>query len=123
MNRGVFDGFTIKVFLGEDDYYLAHFVELPNVWAFGATPSEALVELEATWELIKQHNRMDREPTPQAPSPETYEGSFNVPVDTQLYHALTVAAAEAGVNLYTIVARKLAAATNTDIDSAGKGNV
>ena len=120
MNKGVFDGFTVKIFFGEDNYYLAHFVELPNVWAFGTNPSEALIELEATWELIKQHSRMDSEPIPQAPSPEAYEGSFNVPVDTQLYHALTVAATEAGVNLYTLVARKLAAATNTDIDGSGE---
>ena len=63
---------------------------------------------------------MDREPIPQAPSQEAYEGSFNVPVDAQLYHTLTVAATEAGVNLYTIVARKLAAAINANIDRQGE---
>ena len=120
MNRGVFDGFTVKMFYGEDDYYLAHFVELPNVWAFGRTPSKAMIELEATWELIKQHHRMDSEPIPKAPSQEASERSFNVPVDSRLYHNLTVAAMEAGVNLYTLVARKLAAATNTDVDRSGE---
>ncbi len=120
MNKGVFDGFTVKIFYGEDDYYLAHFVELPNVWAFGTTPSKAMIELEATWELIKQHNRMDSEPIPKAPSQEAYEGSFNVPVDAQLYHTLTVAATEAGVNLYTLVARKLAAATNAETNGRGE---
>ena len=120
MDRGVFDGFTVKIFYGEDDYYLAYFVELPNVWAFGTTPSKAMVELEATWELIKQHNRMDSEPIPQAPSPDTCDGSFNVPVDARLYHTLTVAATEAGVNLYTLVAHKLAAATNTGTNGHGE---
>ena len=120
MNKGVFDGFTVKIFYGEDNYYLAHFVELPNVWAFGTTPSKAMIELEATWELIKQHNRMDREPIPKAPPQAAYEGSFNVPVDAELYHALTVAATEAGVNLYTLVARKLAAATNADTNGQGE---
>jgi len=30
-----FDGYTINVFLDDDGEYLAHFVELPNVSAFG----------------------------------------------------------------------------------------
>lgn len=123
MNRGVFDGFTVKIFYSEDDYYLAYFVELPSVWAFGTTPSKTMIELEATWALIKQHHRMDSEPIPQAPSQEAPERSFNVPVDSQLYHNLTVAAMEAGVNLYTLVARKLAAATNTDIDKSERHDV
>lgn len=120
MNRGVFDGFTVKIFYGEDDCYLAHFEELPSVWAFGTTPSEAMIELEATWELVKQHNRMDSEPIPQAPSQEASKGSFTVLVDSQLYHNLTVAAMEAGVNLYTLVACKLTATTNTDGDRSGE---
>lgn len=120
MNKGIFDGFTVKIFFGEDSYYLAHFVELPNVWAFGETPSEAMIELEATWSLIKQHYRMDREAVPKAPSPEVYEGSFNVPVDAQLYHMLTVAATEAGVNLYTLVSHKLAAVTKNNMDVSGE---
>ena len=120
MNKGVFDGFTVKIFYGEDDYYLAYFVELPSVWAFGTTPSEAIIELEATWELVKQHNQMDNEPIPQAPSQEASEQSFTVPVDSQLYHSLTLAAMEAGVNLYTLVTCKLAAATNTDVEKAAE---
>ena len=119
MNRGVFDGFIVKIFYGEDGYF-AYFEELPNVWAFGATPSKAMLELEATWELIKQHNRMDSEPIPKAPSQEVYENAFNVPIDAQLYHSLTVAATEAGVNLYTLVSRELASATNTDINGHGE---
>ena len=120
MNRGVFDGFTVKIFYGEDDCYLAYFEELPSVWAFGTIPSEAIIELEATWELVKQHNRMDSEPIPQAPSQGVSEESFTVPVDSQLYHHLTVAAMEAGVNLYTLVTCKLAASTSTDVDRSGE---
>lgn len=120
MDRDVFDGFTVKVSYGEDGYYLAYFVELPSVWAFGTTPSKAIIEVEATWELIKQHHRMDSEPIPLAPSQEASERSFNVPVDSQLYHHLIVAAMEAGVNLYTLVARELAAATNADTNGYGE---
>ena len=117
MSKDVFDGFTVNVFFREDSYYLAHFTELPNIWAFGTTPSEALVELEATWRLIKEHYQMDGEPIPQASSWKADEGSFNVPVDVQLYHALKIEAAEAGVSLYTLVARKLAATMDTDTDN------
>lgn len=46
MSKDVFDGFMINVFFDEDDDYLVHLVELPNVSAFGATPSEALSELK-----------------------------------------------------------------------------
>jgi predicted HicB family RNase H-like nuclease len=40
-----FDGYTVNMFLDEDGEYLAHFVELPNVSAFGESPEEALSEL------------------------------------------------------------------------------
>ena len=43
-----FDGFTVQMFLDEDGDYLAHFVELPNVSAFGQTPDKALVEFESS---------------------------------------------------------------------------
>ena len=36
-----FDGYTINVFLDDDGEYLAHFVELPNVSAFGESPEDA----------------------------------------------------------------------------------
>jgi predicted RNase H-like HicB family nuclease len=51
-----FDGFT--VFLAEtedeDGEYIAHFVELPNVSAFGETPEEALHELKVAWKGVKE---------------------------------------------------------------------
>lgn len=61
-----FDGFAVEMFLDEDGDYLAHFVELPNVSAFGQTPDEALVELKAAWELMKECHREDGEPIPKA---------------------------------------------------------
>ena len=62
-----FDGFTVNLFLDEDGDYLAHFVELPNVSAFGPTPSEALTELKVAWALMKECYQEDEEPIPQAP--------------------------------------------------------
>jgi polysaccharide biosynthesis/export protein len=47
-----FDGFTVNVFLDEDDEYLSHFVELPNVSAFGESSEDALTELATAWEGV-----------------------------------------------------------------------
>ena len=51
-NQDIFDGFTVNLFFDEDGDYLAHFVELPNVSAFGPTRAKALIELKAAWELM-----------------------------------------------------------------------
>ena len=107
-NHDDFDGFAINVFLDEDGDYLAHFVELPNVSAFGPTPAQALVELKAAWELMKECYQEDGVPIPKAPSREGYEGPFNVPVDARLYHELANEAARAEMSLYALVAQKLA---------------
>lgn len=53
-NYDDFDGFAINIFLEEDSDYLAHLVELPNVLAFGPTPTKALAELKEAWELMKE---------------------------------------------------------------------
>ena len=81
-NRDIFDGFTVNLFLDEDGDYLAHFVELPNVSAFGSTPAQALVELKKAWELMKECYHEDGVPVPKALSREGYEVAFNVPVDS-----------------------------------------
>lgn len=107
MNKDDFDGFMINVFFDEDGDYLAHLVELPNVSAFGATPSEALAELKTAWELMKECYQTDGEPLPQPPSRKDYEGPLNVPIDAQLYHALADEAAKSGMSLYALVAQKL----------------
>lgn len=108
MTKDVFDGFTINMFFDEDSDYLAHLVELPNVSAFGPTPAKALAELKTAWGLMKECYQMDGEPIPKAPSRNVYEGPFNVPVDAQLYRALTAESAEDGISLYTLVTQKLA---------------
>ena len=60
-----FDGFTVEMFPDEDGDYLVYFAELPNVSAFGPTPGEALVELKAAWELMKECYREDGDPIPK----------------------------------------------------------
>lgn len=60
-----FDGFTVNLFLDKDGDYLAHFVELPNVSAFGPTPAKALVELKAAWKLMKECYQEDGIPVPK----------------------------------------------------------
>ena len=107
MNKGDFDGFMVNIFFDEDGDYLAHLVELSNVSAFGATPSEALNELKTAWELMKECYQADGEPIPKASSRNRYEGPFNVPVDAQLYHALADEAAKAGMSLYALITQKL----------------
>ena len=66
-NHDIYDGFTVNLFLDEDGDYLAHFVELPNVSAFGPTPAQALVELKAAWELMKECYQEEGVPVPKAP--------------------------------------------------------
>ena len=98
-------------------------MELPNVSAFGSTPAAALDELKTAWELMKECYREDGEPIPKAPLRNGYDGSFNIPVDSHLYHALVDEAAEAGMSLYALVAQKLSKATETDTYAKGITNV
>ena len=67
-NHDIFDGFTVNLFLDEDGDYLGHFVELPNVSAFGPTPSKAFTELKAAWELMKECYQEEGVPVPKSPS-------------------------------------------------------
>ena len=107
MNKDVFDGFTVNVFLDEDGDYLAHFVEMPNVSAFSDTPEDALRELSVAWKVVKESYQKHHEPIPKPPSRNGYEGPFNIPVDEQLYRALTDEAQKAGMSLYVFAAQKL----------------
>ena len=107
MSKDMFDGFTINLFLDEDGDYLAHFVEMPNVSAFSDTPEDALKELSIAWEGVKTSYRKHHEPIPRAPSRKASERPFNVPVDEELYHALTDEATKAGMSLYALAAQKL----------------
>ena len=104
-----FDGFTITLVEESDSEWLAHFVELPHVSAYGDTASEALQELEIAWDLLKKSYREDDEAIPVAPSRKQYSGAFNVRVDKRVHRALAIEAAQAGVSLNALVAQKLAA--------------
>ncbi len=106
-NHDDFDGFIVNVFFDEDGDYLAHFVEMPNVSAFSDTPEVALRELAVAWKGVKESYQKHDEPIPKAPSRQGYNGPFNVPVDEQLYHALTEEAKKAGMSLHTLVTQKL----------------
>ena len=106
-----FDGYSVNVFLDDDGDYLAHFVEMPNVSAFGDSPEQALHELETAWEGVKESYKKHGEPVPVAPSRKKYSGQFNVRIDRRLHRALAIEAAKAGVSLNAIVSRKLAKET------------
>jgi predicted RNase H-like HicB family nuclease len=48
-----FDGFAVNLYLDDEGAWLAHFVELPEVSAFGDTPEAALNELACAWNATK----------------------------------------------------------------------
>lgn len=106
-----FDGFTITL-VEENNEWLAHFVELPRVSAYGDTASEALQELEVAWGLLKESYSENNEPIPVAPARKQYSGAFNVRVDKRVHKALAVEAAQAGVSLNALVSQKLAASAH-----------
>ena len=111
-----FDGYTVNVFLDEDGEYLAHFVEMPSVSAFGESPEEAIKELGTAWEGVKESYQKHGESVPVAPARKQYSGQFNVRIDRRLHRALSIEAAKAGVSLNAIVSQKLAKTTRV-----GKG--
>ena len=103
-----FDGYSISLFLDDDDEYLAHFIELPNISAFGESPEDALRELQTAWEGVKESYQRHGEPIPVAPARKRYSGQFNVRIDRRLHRALAIEAAKAGVSLNAIVSQTLA---------------
>ena len=107
-----FDGFAVNLYLDDDDAWLAHFVELPEVSAFGDTPEVALNELASAWEAVRSTYQDEGLPVPVAPARKKYSGAFNVRVDKRLHRALAVEAARLGVSLNAIVVRKLAETTH-----------
>ena len=61
-----FDGFDIRLLIDEDGDWIAHFIELPQISAGGATPEQAIIELRVAWGLVKDSYRVhgDRIPIP-----------------------------------------------------------
>ncbi len=49
-----FDGFKITLFQDDEGDWVAYFVEMPNVSAFGETPYSAIDELEIAWQGVKE---------------------------------------------------------------------
>jgi predicted HicB family RNase H-like nuclease len=106
-----FDGYTVNVFLDDDGEYVAHFVEMPNVSAFGESPEQALVELATAWEAMRESYQKHGQPVPVAAARREYSGQFNVRIDRRLHRALAVEASRVGISLNAIVAQKLAKTT------------
>ena len=63
-----FSTLFFKSQLGFLKQVLSPLFEMPNVSAFGPTPAEALIELKAAWELMKECYQEDGVPVPNAPS-------------------------------------------------------
>lgn len=113
-----FDGFSIELFRDDDGDWLAHFEELPNASAFGSSPEEALEELKAAWEAMKESYVSHNEPIPVAPAKKEYSGQFNVRIDRRIHRALAVEAAQAGISLNALVAQKLSLSVRTHTNHA-----
>jgi predicted HicB family RNase H-like nuclease len=107
-----FDGFTINLVEESKNEWLAHFVELPGVSAYGDTTEEALAELAIVWQGMKESYVDHGNPIPIAPSRKKYSGQFNVRVDKELHRTLASEAEKIGISLNALVAKKLLLATN-----------
>lgn len=112
MKNEDFDGFSVNLYQDEDGDFLAHLVELPNVSAFGDSPTQALEELAEAWEGVKESYRENGEEVPVAPARKEYSGQFNVRIDKRLHRRLAVEAARAGVSMNALVAQKLSRETS-----------
>jgi predicted HicB family RNase H-like nuclease len=108
MMNDKYDGFTVELFLDETNDWVAHFLELPSVSAFGETPEEALHELTEAWVAMKESYRKHNEEIPVAPARKEYSGQFNVRIDKRVHRALVMEAIHAGVSLNALIAQKLA---------------
>lgn len=110
-----FDGYTVNIYLDDDGDWLAHFVELPGVSAFAASPEQAIKELAQAWKGVRQSYEKRGEPIPIAPARKRYSGQFNVRIDKGLHRSLAMEAVKAGVSLNAMIAQKLALrASNTN---------
>jgi predicted HicB family RNase H-like nuclease len=107
-NKDRFDGYSVNLLLDEDSDYLAHFVELPNVSAFGPTPEKALKELDVAWALVKESYAEEGKPLPVAPTRREFGGVFQIRIDRRVHRKLAIEAERSGVTLNALVAHMLA---------------
>ena len=112
MQNKEFDGFSVNLLLDDDAEWVAHFIELPNVSAYGDSAEEALSELKTAWEAMKTSYHKHQEPVPVAPSQKEYSGHFNVRLDKRLHKLLAIEASSVGVSLNSLVSQKLTCATD-----------
>jgi predicted HicB family RNase H-like nuclease len=110
MKNNHFDGFSLHIFQDDDGDWGAHFVELPQVSAFGANIQEALDELAIAWKAYKDSCKKHKQPIPIAPQKKQYSGQFNVRIDKRIHKELAIEAMQVGLSLNALVAQKLAAA-------------
>ncbi|MEI7868050.1 MAG: hypothetical protein WCI11_09155 [Candidatus Methylumidiphilus sp.] len=61
-----FDGFTLNLYF-DGEHWLVHFVEMPEIPAFSATPEMAVQELQTVWEMVKADYFENVESVPVAP--------------------------------------------------------
>ena len=102
-----FDSFAINLLLDEEGDWLAHFIELPNISAYGNTPEAAISELKIAWAAFKESCQKHGESIPIAPAKKEYSGQFNVRIDRRLHRDLAIEAARAGISLNALVTQKL----------------
>ena len=114
MNKDVFDGFTVNIFLDEDGDYLAHLVEMPNVSAFSDTPEAALKELAMAWEGVKESYSKRHKPIPQANSLQEDDEESDIPVARQFFRSLANQAVKSEESFYSNMVRMLQEATRPE---------
>lgn len=102
-----FNGFSINLFQDNDQDWIAHFVELPNVSAFAETPEEAILELKTAWDLFRESCYKHLHPVPIAPTRRNYSGHFNVRVGKKIHKELAIEAEREGVPLEHLITQKL----------------
>jgi len=105
MDRNAFDGYSVNLFLDDSDW-LAHFLEMPGISAFGDTPEVALAELEKAWCLAKKSYEGSNESIPVAPSRREYSGQFNVRIGRKVHRSLAVQAARGQRNFSSVKLNK-----------------
>ena len=71
----IWDGYTVAITQDEDSDWMAYFIEMPNISAFGDSPESALKELSTAWEAVKETYRERGEEVPVSPAYKNYSGS------------------------------------------------
>ena len=107
-SKNIFDEFTINLYLDEEQEWLAHFVEMPNISAFADTPQQAIEELKIAWELVKEDYQLKGEDIPTIPTTEEYSGKLSLNINKRLHRSLVLEANKEGISLNSLINQKLA---------------